>query len=88
VALTALGTTKDLPVRLRTLHEVIVAQPVTLALPWDYTPIKRLLAKEPRVAAQSTWLLELIAAVENRDRGACLSALDAVIAHQPVTPPS
>ncbi len=78
VGLSASDSTRDLPARLKSLRETLAAQPADFELQWSFAGVKVFIAKDARMAAQRAWLLELIAALETRERQAALVALDAI----------
>lgn len=85
IALVALDRTAKLPTKLQALRAAIASAPADFHLTWSFTGIKHFLntSDHPTLTTHRTWLLDLIAAMEAKDRQSLLTALDILGQHLP-----
>lgn len=79
----ALKQNKDLLVAIKALRAFVAALPSAFERTYGFAGVKAFIKKDERVATQRAWMLNLIAAVETKDRAASLAALDALAQQTP-----
>jgi tetratricopeptide (TPR) repeat protein len=74
--LIALKKHSDIPSKLEALRTAIAAQPDRLPISWTFAGAKHFIRQHKRLSVNN-WLIELISALEKKDRSAILAVLDA-----------